>query len=214
MATPTPLAKSTSAVQYRDPRVERSRQVILTAVRELITEHGVAGVTVDAIVARSRVARSTLYRHFATITEVIAAALDQLLPAPVVPGHEGPLRERLVQVLRELQSMSGSPMTPTVLAWFAVSYQAGAAGPEPESDNRPHLEALKNHIVARHRAPLVTMLRAAVAAGDLSPEFNLDIATAQLLGPLLFVTMVHQQTPPADLYERIVDDFLFANRKH
>ena len=211
MATPPPLAKSTSAVRYRDPRVERSRQVILSAVCELITDRGVAGITVDAIVARSGVARSTLYRHFATSTEVIAAAMEQLLPAPVVPVDAGPLRERLVQVLRELQGLTGSPMMPTLLTWFAVSYQPVTAGPESKSDNRPHLEALKKHIVARYREPLVTMLRAAVVAGDLRPELDPDLATAQLLGPLLFVTIVPQQTQPDGLYERIVDDFLFAH---
>lgn len=206
-----PAAAALAPSSNQDPRVERSRVAILAAVRELLTERGVAGVTVEAIVSRSRVARSTLYRHFATTTEVIAAAMDQLLPAPLIPSQEGPLRERLIWMLRELQQMSGSPLVPSVLAWFAVSYQAVTLEPESEPDNRPHLEALKNRIVSRHREPIEGVLREAIAAGELSEELDIDMAIAQLLGPLLFVTMVPQQALPDQLYERVVDDFLLAN---
>jgi TetR/AcrR family transcriptional regulator, regulator of autoinduction and epiphytic fitness len=46
-----------------DPRVERSRTAVLDAAAGLLLEGGVPALTVEAVVERSGVARSTIYRH-------------------------------------------------------------------------------------------------------------------------------------------------------
>ena len=44
-----------------DPRVARSRAAVLEAAAALVTTSGLAGLTVEAVVQRSGVARSTIY---------------------------------------------------------------------------------------------------------------------------------------------------------
>jgi AcrR family transcriptional regulator len=66
----------------QDPRITRTRQRVLTAAWQLLTEVGFAEVTIDLISDRSGVARSTLYRHWNTKEEILrdaftAAATNQ-----------------------------------------------------------------------------------------------------------------------------------------
>jgi len=65
--------RAASGEVHIDPRVERSRAVITSAATDLLMEGGVHAVTVDAVIARSGVARSTIYRHFPTRADLIIA---------------------------------------------------------------------------------------------------------------------------------------------
>jgi AcrR family transcriptional regulator len=56
-------------------RKTKSEQKILAAAAELFYSHGLRGVGIDQVLARSGVAKSTLYVHFRTKEELIAAYL-------------------------------------------------------------------------------------------------------------------------------------------
>ena len=70
-----------------DPRVERTREHVLSCARALLAEYGADGVTFSSVGKAARVARQTLYRHWATreqlIADVLVAASD--LGRPVAP---------------------------------------------------------------------------------------------------------------------------------
>jgi AcrR family transcriptional regulator len=53
-----------------------ARQRILETAYELFSQRGVRGVGVDEIVARSGVAKATLYNHFPTKNQLVLAFLD------------------------------------------------------------------------------------------------------------------------------------------
>lgn len=57
-----------------DPRVARTRGKVLGAAWELLNEVGFDGVTVELVSARSGVARSTMYRHWRSIPELLRDA--------------------------------------------------------------------------------------------------------------------------------------------
>ena len=52
-----------------DARVARSRAAVLRSATDLLVEGGPSAVTIDAIVGRSGVAKSTIYRHWASRDE-------------------------------------------------------------------------------------------------------------------------------------------------
>jgi AcrR family transcriptional regulator len=54
-----------------------ARDRILDAAYDLFSQHGIRGVGIDAIVARSGVARMTLYRHFSSKQALALAYLEQ-----------------------------------------------------------------------------------------------------------------------------------------
>jgi AcrR family transcriptional regulator len=63
--------------RHRTSRPSAARTRILDAAAALFTEHGVRGVGVDTVIARSGVAKATLYRHFPSKDDLVLAYLDQ-----------------------------------------------------------------------------------------------------------------------------------------
>lgn len=111
-------AKPTSSDQVVDRRVERSRAVVLDTAATLLAEEGYSAFTVEAIVARTGVAKTTVYRHWATRSQLLAAAIERLAlqrPAP----DTGSVRTDLIEFFtirahrmetfadRRLQSLPG-----------------------------------------------------------------------------------------------------------
>jgi AcrR family transcriptional regulator len=82
----------------------RNRAAVLDAAAALFREHGVDAVSMDAIAARARVGKGTLFRRFGDKSGLAAALLDEreralqeaILsgPAPLGPGQVSP-RSRL-----------------------------------------------------------------------------------------------------------------------
>ena len=58
-------------------RAENARSRILESAYELFSERGVRAVGIDAIIARSGVARMTLYRHFSSKEDLVLAFLER-----------------------------------------------------------------------------------------------------------------------------------------
>ena len=63
-----------------DPRVSRTRAAVLRAATDLLVEGGPYAVTIDAIVARSGVAKSTIYRHWQSRDEVLLSVIESCAP--------------------------------------------------------------------------------------------------------------------------------------
>jgi AcrR family transcriptional regulator len=60
-----------------DLPVSEARERILESAYELFSHGGIRAVGIDAIIARSGVARMTLYRHFASKDELVLAFLER-----------------------------------------------------------------------------------------------------------------------------------------
>src|SRR5712675_1512092 len=69
-----------------NPRVQRTRDRILAAARELLTEAGPAGLTYSVLAERAGVTRQTLYRHWparsALLTDMILVGAAGGYPEP------------------------------------------------------------------------------------------------------------------------------------
>src|ERR1700745_3611281 len=79
-----------------DPRGGRPPTRLLDAAADLLRAGGIEAVTIDAVTRESRVARTTLYRHFGCSSDLLAATLERLLPPVAPPPSTGSLRDRLV----------------------------------------------------------------------------------------------------------------------
>ena len=104
-----------------DPRWVRSRTRLLDAAADLLRAGGIEAVTIDAVTKQSRVARTTLYRHFGCSSDLLAATLERLLPPITQPPSTGSLRDRLVElVYRQATLYKEAPLHLTTLAWLAL----------------------------------------------------------------------------------------------
>jgi AcrR family transcriptional regulator len=72
-----------------DRRAERSRELILDALRELIAEKSFEKITVQEIVDRAGVGRTTFYAHFQSKEDVFLSGhqhLDEVIVQSVIPN--------------------------------------------------------------------------------------------------------------------------------
>lgn len=120
-----------------DPRRLRSRARLLDAATSLLVSGGVEAVTVEAVTRLSKVARTTLYRHFTSSTHLLAAAFERLLPQVTPPPPSGDLRQQLIELLnRQAALIDEAPLHLTALAWLALGpaiRTVTAASPWPAS---------------------------------------------------------------------------------
>ncbi len=91
-----------TAIGPCDPRIERTRRLVLEATLALLAESGYGAVTIEAVAARSGVAKSTIYRHWPGRVELIRDAFLELKP-PHAPPAEGDVREQRDRRARELR---------------------------------------------------------------------------------------------------------------
>lgn len=90
------LKRTETSRRPHDRRVERSRARVLEDAVALLAEGGYSAFTVEAIVARTGVAKTTIYRHWATRSELLAAAIG-LLAQRFPPPDTGSVRTDLVE---------------------------------------------------------------------------------------------------------------------
>lgn len=183
-----------------DPRAQRSRAAVVRGAAELLLSDGPGGVTVDAVVQRTGVARSTIYRHFPTSADVLRAAVDAVLPEVTPAGSaaagEAPrdaLVRRVTATADQLATGAWVRALPALLELVA---------------SEPALGAHRDEIVARHRTDLEEHLRAAAEAGLLPDGADLDVVAARLVGPLFYRRLVTGEPLTPELCEQLVDSVL------
>ncbi|MBC7304508.1 MAG: TetR/AcrR family transcriptional regulator [Nocardia sp.] len=194
----------TDAVEV-DPRRARSRARLLDAASALLRDGGLEAVTVEGVTRLSKVARTTLYRHFDNAMQLRAATIERLLPSAVQAPPEGPLRERLVALLeRQAEAIRDTPLQLSTLAWLAT-------GSDDNADN-PAISSLRQRIIDQYRVPFDQVLDTSEAHERLG-EFDTYFVLSQLVGPLVFAKLIGLRASTPQDCARIVDDFLAARAK-
>lgn len=86
-----------------DRRVQRTRQLLHNALLELIVEQGYEAITVQNIIDRANVGRSTFYAHFRDKEDLLVSGMDDLIYSlswevetlPVTDGEQESHRYKL-----------------------------------------------------------------------------------------------------------------------
>ena len=165
-----------------DPRPARSRARLLDAATALLRSGGPAAVTIDAVTREANVARATLYRHFPSANDLVAAAFMSLIPPPPMPPDEGTLRERLTAIVVEwAESIAEAPTLLTAMAWLSLGPDISlvpTAGGEG-------VRSLRERIAEQYSAPFDALFSSPQAAAELG-TVDRTTAFALLIGPLAF----------------------------
>jgi AcrR family transcriptional regulator len=170
-----------------DPRPARSRARLLDAATALLRSGGPSAVTIDAVTRSANVARATLYRHFSSANDLVAAAFMSLIPPAPMPPDEGSLRERLTAiVVAWAESIAESPTTLTAMAWLSLGPDIGHfPAARSTEDGSPELRSLRERIAEQYSAPFDVIFESPQAAAQLKPV-DRTMAFALLIGPLAF----------------------------
>lgn len=167
-----------------DPRPARSRARLLDAATALLRSGGPSAVTIDAVTRSANVARATLYRHFSSANDLLAAAFMSLIPPAPMPPDEGSLRERLIAIVGAwAESIAEVPTMLTAMAWLSLGPDIGAL-PDRHAEATSML-SLRERLAEQYSAPFDAIFDSPQAAAELEPV-DRSMAFALLIGPLAF----------------------------
>src|SRR5690242_15299150 len=102
------MLRSMRAAQSRgaiDPRIERSRQLILRAALAELGESGFGAFAIESVAARAGVGKSTIYRHWPDRLALIGDAFTTLHVEEGPDLGSGTPRERVERIVRHVASV-------------------------------------------------------------------------------------------------------------
>ena len=197
-----------------DPRPARSRARLLEAATALLRAGGPSAVTVDAVTRGANVARATLYRHFPSGNDLLAAAFNGLIPPAPMPSEDGTLRDRLIVLVQAFgHSIAERPGMAMAMSWLALGrdLEQLPESPRTRTADSPAITTLRERIAQQYAAPFDAIFDSPEAAelGDI----DRTRAIALLIGPAVLGRL---STLPdfdyRDCAEAAVDGFLHVQR--
>ncbi len=162
------------------PLSARARAQAIDAATDLLAEEGIEGFSVDAVARRSGVAKSTLYRHWASSNELLIDALDcHVEPIPV--PDTGSLHDDLLSLYESMRQVATAPAKRQLL----LDTLAAAA-------RDPELAKVKAAMMRENTSPIRVVLDRAVERGEIEP-IDPDAASALIHGPLMVRVLLNPE---------------------
>jgi AcrR family transcriptional regulator len=182
------------------PRREALDDEILDAALQEMSRVGYARMTLDAVAARARTTKPTIYARFPSKGALATAALEHMRLRTPRPPLSGDVRRDLIAELSRFRQGAlrpfGMSMLGTVLA---------------EEHENPELLALfREHVIVPRRQNLRHILRAARRNGQLSPDADLELGITMMVGSL-YALYSGGNPVSRDWPRRVVDGWLREN---
>jgi AcrR family transcriptional regulator len=176
-----------------DPRIERTKTVVLQAAFAVIGELGFGGATIDAIAQRSGVARSTIYRHWPDRADLLIQSMAHMVGS-VESVTTGDIRSDLVALAMQAGNVLGSEPMGSVIASVVL-----------ESRRDEDLDQLRTKFVQHRKAEGKALVAAAIDRGELpSATDPLEVAE-ELAARVFFQALVLRETLDVAWAEELVD---------
>jgi len=176
------------------PRSERARRAVLKAASDLFEKGGYSEATIEAISARSHVAKTTIYRWWphraALMVELLLRVADEVAPQPRGPDPVRALRTELSMVAAVADSLAGRLMRSLI----------GESQRDPEVR-----EALLVGLYGPRRRASADVIRQAQAMGVFRKDVDPGVATDLLFGPTFYRGFVRQEPVPPSFVKQVFD---------
>lgn len=177
------------------PRSEETREKILAATAELLSEGGFQAVTMEAVAARAGVAKTTLYRWWANRA---AVALDcvsaRMTPIADEPRGGRSWRKRFQRQLKATIRLLNGEEGQAILALI------GAKQTDP-----PLGQAYAEQIARPRREQTRMMVHEAIRAGEIAADTDPDIFLDAIYGPVYYRKVVSGDPVTDEFIDGIVD---------
>jgi TetR/AcrR family transcriptional regulator of autoinduction and epiphytic fitness len=177
-----------------DPRIERSRMVILRAAVEEMAAVGYGGVTIESIAARAGVGKSTIYRHWPDKLDLIADAFETFHEQLVPDLGDRSVREALALLLGHLAEV-------VIDSTWSRCIPALIEGAERDA----RVREFHHRYAADRRQALIDLVQRGIREGEIAADVDAELAVSALLGAIFYRRLwTAQPMPPSDA-GRLVD---------
>ncbi len=155
------------------PRSEKARKAVMHSTLALIREVGFHALTIEAVAARARVGKATIYRWWPNKAELVIEVFASIVGEELRFPSEPPVLKSIHDQMRRWVPIFHSPLGKIV----ATVIGAGQSDPTI-------LAAFRRHWVEPRRVEARRLLRAAIKQGELCKGLNPDLVLDLLYGPL------------------------------
>ena len=194
--TDTPVEGALDAVAARTPESDR-HGCIMQAALELVAEVGYERMTMDAVAARAKASKATIYRRWDSKAALVVDAVGCRVQDHPAEPDTGDLRTDLILGLTATAEQMSSHDKGLVTGIFS------AINSDPELGR-----LVREQVFAKKKEAGQSWARHAVARGELGPDADTELAH-ELAISVLFQRVVVTGDPVDEAFiTRIVDDVL------
>jgi AcrR family transcriptional regulator len=172
---------------------------LLEVTLQLLQEHGYDRLTLDAVAARARASKATVYRRWPSKAELVLAAFIEGCRQVAVHPDTGTLRGDLLQLGRVIsqQSHEQAGIIRAVLV---------------EISRHPALhDAMQSEFLDQRKALLQDVLRDAALRGEIDAAAISDELWDLLPGYLIFRSIMQNRPPTEQTVEALVDEVIIPS---
>ncbi len=177
-------------------RVRHSKEVVLATTYELLSEEGLAGVTVDAVARRSGVAKTTIYRHWPSREALLLDACAQMGPHFDIPDAGSMSTDLRALAHRVVDQLLAGPYAAILLSLMDAA------------ERNPDLAALLAAAQAKLVEAVRTILARAKVRGELRQLPDPSDVAALIVGPLLYRRLFSHEPLTEGLFRLVIDNVL------
>lgn len=196
-----------------DPRVARTRAAVLGAAIDLLAERGYSGFSVEGVVERTGIAKTTLYRHWPTRDDLLAAAIARLDGA----GLDGSGLDGSRLDSAGLDSAGSLPDTGSVRqdlldlqarrvrAARTTQWERCMPALVEAAAHHPELAEVIARLTGQILAQIETLLARGVERGELRDGLDPQLAASVLIGPIVFRRLLLHEAPTLQRVADVID---------
>jgi AcrR family transcriptional regulator len=178
-------------VKALDERVRRSRASVLDATTQLLFERGFGGATVDEISRRSGVAKTTIYRHWPTRTDLLRNACSTLgtpLDTPDTGSFKADATVLMTNLAHLLRTAKWTSVLPSII---------------DAAERDSEIAGMYSKLQQGYSAPFQTVIQRAIRKGELPRGTDGAMLIAALTGPLFYRRWFSREPLTDDFARRI-----------
>ena len=179
-------------------RSARVRDAVLAATYAELAEHGYPALTVDAVATRAGVHKTTVYRRWGSVDDLLADALDQTRDTPWPLPDTGTVEGDLIAITTEVAEAFGDGAVPTAVV--AAAFQSPRAA-----------DALRGFYAARQAQAAEVVVRA-VERGELPAGVDPVDVVRTACAPLYYRVFITREPVDVAVAERAARASLAAAR--
>jgi AcrR family transcriptional regulator len=182
------------------PRSETSRNAILEAAGELLLQHGLNSISMDAVAERAGASKATIYRWWPS-KELLAldALFSEFAPGPADRYDTGSLAGDLLALIRPWARQLTEQPYGRVIAALITRAQS-----DPE-----FAEEYRARFVQPRREQGRAIFARAIDRGEIPPDTDIEVALDLLYGPF-YHRLLHGHAKLTDRFTRTVVNYVAA----
>lgn len=189
--------QKTSAVAMAMPRSVKSearKLQIIEAIVDLLREGGGSALTTDAIAARARTSKATIYRYWPDKVHLFIEAANQVIRVPVIPDL-GSFKEELKQLLT---ARLGEYQGPGADKMFGAL--VGVAAEDPTFSQH-----LRDWMVSSQMSTNSAIVQRGLARGEIRKDVSVKAVMTIIGAPLVYRLILEPSQPDQVLVDTLVD---------